>query len=225
MPSNYRQSDSIDQLATALSAAQRAMEGASKDSVNPSFHNKYADLSSIWAAIREPLGANGLSVIQMPSAEGARVTVTTLLAHSSGQWISSDLSLTVKDDSPQAIGIGITYARRYSLAAVGGVAPEDTDGEGAQPRAEDSRAQPKPKVQVRTAAPQESTGDLKASITTAAQGWLQKFIAAKHPEEFQRVMGLHGYQEIDQIPVVVEKAKLLFDDLRMALADLKKGSV
>ena len=136
-------SETINELAAALAAAQGKIENASKDSANPYFRSRYADLASIWDAIRGPLSDNGLAVVQPVRVEGSSVTVTTLLAHASGQWISSDLTMTaqrqMKDgggweklDSPQAIGSCITYARRYALAAMAGVAPEDDDGEGAQ---------------------------------------------------------------------------------------------
>ena len=136
-------SETINALAAALAAAQGKIENASKDSANPYFRSRYADLASIWDAIRGPLSEHGLAVVQPVRVEGSSVTVTTLLAHASGQWISSDLTMTaqrqMKDgggweklDSPQAIGSCITYARRYALAAMAGVAPEDDDGEGAQ---------------------------------------------------------------------------------------------
>ena len=138
-------SETINELAAALAAAQGKIENASKDSANPYFRSRYADLASIWDAIRGPLSEHGLAVVQPVRVEGSSVTVTTLLAHASGQWISSDLTMTaqrqMKDgggweklDSPQAIGSCITYARRYALAAMAGVAPEDDDAEGAQGR-------------------------------------------------------------------------------------------
>ena len=215
----YKQSDSINELATALSAAQRLMEGAAKDSANPFFKSRYADLSSIWLAIREPLGAHGLSVIQVPAAEGSKITITTLLCHTSGQWISSELTMAGKDDSPQGIGSAITYARRYALAAICGVAPEDDDGEKAQGRSTPTGSA---KPQGHAPTPQESTVDLRMSITTAAQNWLKKFMEVSQPQEFRRVLGLHGYEDIGAIPLDTTKAKLLFEDLRMALADCRK---
>ena len=157
----YKQSDSINELATALSAAQRLMEGAAKDSANPFFKSRYADLSSIWLAIREPLGAHGLSVIQMPAAEGSKITITTLLCHTSGQWISSELTMAGKDDSPQGIGSAITYARRYALAAMAGVAPEDDDAEGAQGRRQEPQRQERP---AQLPAPEKPTRQVPAEL-------------------------------------------------------------
>lgn len=117
-------SESIGQLALALSKAQGMIRGAIKDSSNPFFKSKYADLSSVWDACREPLSKNELSVIQIPSDIG----VETVLAHSSGEWIRGFLKICPVKNDAQSIGSALTYARRYALAAMVGIAPEDDDG-------------------------------------------------------------------------------------------------
>lgn len=125
----------IKDLAAALALAQAEMEGAKKDAANPFFKSKYADLSSVWEACRGPLTKHGLSVVQTTSSdENANTVVTTMLLHSSGQWIRDTLTAKPKENSPQGIGSTITYLRRYALAAIAGVAPEDDDGEAAQGR-------------------------------------------------------------------------------------------
>lgn len=121
-------SDSIAALADALSKAQGAMEGALKDSSNPFFKSKYADLASVWSACREALSINGLAVVQMPSSYEGLVQVETVLMHSSGEWISSVLTLRPTKDDPQGMGSTISYARRYALASMVGVYQEDDDG-------------------------------------------------------------------------------------------------
>lgn len=138
-------SQSIKELATALARAQAEIEGANRDSANPFFKSKYADLASVWSACRAALTKNGIAVSQPPEADGAKVTVTTMLLHESGEWISSPLTMTAKEDSPQAVGSAITYARRYALAAMVGVAPEDDDGEGAMGREHKNGSADKPK--------------------------------------------------------------------------------
>jgi hypothetical protein len=127
-------SDTINELAAALAKAQAAIKGATKDSDNPFFKCKYADLASVREACNGPLTSNGLSVAQTLSAEGDCIVVTTMLMHTSGQWIRDSLALKPKDDGPQAFGSAATYARRYSLAAIAGVAPEDDDAEAAEGR-------------------------------------------------------------------------------------------
>ena len=94
-------SASIAALAGALAKAQAAMEGAAKGNINPHFKSKYADLASVWDACREPLTKNGLAVLQPVKADGAHVTVTTLLVHSSGEWIEESLTMTAQQNTPQ----------------------------------------------------------------------------------------------------------------------------
>jgi hypothetical protein len=110
------------------------MEGAKKDSNNPHFRSSYADLASIWDACREPLTKNGLSILQVPSTRPGEVTVWTFLAHASGQYVQGELVLPVAQETAQGYGSAITYGRRYSLAAMTGVAPEDDDGNAASGR-------------------------------------------------------------------------------------------
>lgn len=130
-------SEQINELAEALALAQGEMEGAPKDRQNPHFRSSYADLASVWGACRKPLANHGLSVAQVPrviKGDDPAVEVETLLMHKSGQWISNLLELPVAKADTQGFGSAITYARRYALAAVVGVAPEDDDGEGAMDR-------------------------------------------------------------------------------------------
>ncbi len=126
-------SDSIAALAAALAKAQGSMKGAVKDSANPFFKSKYADLASVVEAIRAAFSANGLSYIQtVEPSDKDEVRVETTIMHSSGEWISCGvLSLPVSKADAQGYGSALTYARRYSLSAAVGVAPEDDDGNAA----------------------------------------------------------------------------------------------
>ena len=130
-------STSIAKLVSALAKAQGEIAGALKDSENPHFRSKYADLASTWDACRQPLAKHELAVLQPVSANGPHVTVTTILAHSSGEWISEALTLTAQQNTPQGVGSAITYGRRYGLAAMVGIAPEDDDGNAASQRLPD----------------------------------------------------------------------------------------
>jgi len=143
-----QKSESIGELAKALAVAQGQISGAKKDSENPFFKSKYADLASVWDACRRPLSENGLSVVQMPRSEitenATIIFVDTLLAHSSGEWVLESLSAVPVKDDPQGIGSCITYLRRYALGAVVGVAPEDDDGNAAS-RPSEGQSAPAPK--------------------------------------------------------------------------------
>ena len=126
------QSESIAALAAALAIAQLEIGGAVKGKSNPAFKSKYADLSSVWDAWQAVGPAQGLAVIQMPGAYVNNcATVTTIIAHKSGEWMRETLSIPVSKQDAQGYGSALTYARRYALAAFVGIAPEDDDGNAA----------------------------------------------------------------------------------------------
>jgi hypothetical protein len=126
------QSDSIKELATALSKVQGELTYAKKDSANPFFKSRYADLESVWDACRDLLARNGLSIIQMPGNyfEG-RMWLITRLCHNSGEWIEQEMSVPVQKADAQSAGSALTYMRRYALAAFIGVVQADDDGNAA----------------------------------------------------------------------------------------------
>lgn len=147
-------SEKVAAIADALAKAQAEIVGAVKDSTNPYYNSKYADLASVWESCRLPLTKNGLAVVQGPSVEVTgephleqvqntkgekrtvlravtRVTVTTLLLHSSGEWISTDVSTVVSSSDPQSVGSAISYLRRYGLSSMVGIPQVDDDAEAA----------------------------------------------------------------------------------------------
>lgn len=180
-------SESIAELAKALCEVQKTELFALTTSKNPFFKSKYADLSSVWEAIREPLTANGLSVVQTTEPVGkivntdAKVSamsvlfpslgddwkkidlkdfkarmesvnrlfdegliIVTTLMHKSGEWIRGRLLLKPDAVTPQGFGSAITYGRRYALAAIIGISPEDDDGEKAMNREKKKQSTQKP---------------------------------------------------------------------------------
>lgn len=133
----------MKELATALAKAQAAIKPALKDSVNPHFKSKYADLSAIWESCREPLSKNGLSIVQTMDFDAGEVWLKTTLLHSSGESIDGRYPLRPIKQDPQGFGSALTYARRYCLAAlVGIVADEDDDGNAASQRNGNGHAAP-----------------------------------------------------------------------------------
>ena len=130
-------SESIKELATALSKAQYQFDGAAKNAKNPHFKSDFANLQSIWEAISEPLHDNGLRVIQSSDVIDGQMILETTLAHSSGEWISGRYPLNPTKNDPQGLGGAVTYARRYALAAIFGVYQVDDD-------ANDASSKPKP---------------------------------------------------------------------------------
>ena len=125
------QSEQVNDLAEALAKAQGSMRGAKKSADNPFFKSKYADLSEVWEACREALSSNGLSVTQTTNILDGQMVMETTLLHSSGQWLKGVYPIKPTKDDPQGMGSAITYCRRYSLAAMVGVAQEDDDGNAA----------------------------------------------------------------------------------------------
>ena len=125
-------SESIAALAAALAKAQSTIQGAIKDTANPFFKSKYADLASVKDAIQIPLSSNCLSYVQVVHNPENGVGVETILMHASGEWLSGGVVFVpVSKADAQGYGSALTYARRYSLSAITGVAPEDDDGNAA----------------------------------------------------------------------------------------------
>lgn len=126
-------SENINELFTALAKAQATMKEASKDGVNPFHKSKYATLDSIWDACRDSLTNNGLSVIQTVDTVETKMVLCTILGHVSGQWIKGNMPIIIDKPTPQSLGSALTYAKRYSLAALVGISSnEDDDAESVQ---------------------------------------------------------------------------------------------
>lgn len=122
-------SDKIDELAKALSKAQQDIITVSTDSKNPFFKSNYASLPAILKALREPLAANGLAFVQSSDSVEGKCYIETVLMHESGQWISGSYPVNPTKNDPQGLGSATTYARRYALCAMLGIAQEDDDGQ------------------------------------------------------------------------------------------------
>jgi len=133
-------SDSINELATALAKAQGEMTHAAKDAEvkvslksGGAYTSKFATLASVFDAVRKPFAANGLAISQLATASSECATVTTILMHSSGQWIEVETKMPIEKPGPHGVGSAISFARRYALGAICGIATDDDDdGNGAQ---------------------------------------------------------------------------------------------
>lgn len=122
----------MQQIATALVKAQRAFAPALKTSTNPHFRSRYADLAACVEAVIDALNANGIALVQRTHDCDNGVAVETLLVHESGESISGGiLHVPAAKQDPQGYGSALTYARRYSLMAACGIAPEDDDANAA----------------------------------------------------------------------------------------------
>ena len=140
-------SESIQNLSAALSKAQAELPAIKFDSKNPFLKNDYASLGAIIAGARPVIAKHGLSVSQLTFGDDGVAGVETVLMHTSGEWISSSISMPIGEEkgksSAQVAGSIITYLRRYSLASILGIySDEDGDGNKPEPERKPTRAKP-----------------------------------------------------------------------------------
>ena len=165
-------SEQLNELAAALAKAQGEIRNPGKDKTatvemksGGKYSYNYGDLAGLLDAIRKPFADNGLCYVQAATNEPGCVHVTTRIIHSSGQWIEETLTMPVGEAKPQALGSAITYARRYAIGSLAGVASEqDDDGAAAQEAASNapSRGNQKPRQDkpAAAAAPPPAGADL-----------------------------------------------------------------
>jgi ERF superfamily len=121
-------------LYAAMAKAFASMEGANKDTVNPHFKVRYADLASVVSAIKPALTENDLWFRQYTHEQSGGVCVETMVCHASGEELSfGKLFVPASKQDAQGYGSALTYARRYSLMTAFGICPEDDDGNSAKP--------------------------------------------------------------------------------------------
>ena len=157
-----KKSESTIELAKALAKFQSEIKDPSKS--GKANYGKYVTLDELLESIRPVLSQNGLSFLQFPGGDGQLITITTVLLHSSGEWIESEpFTLKSQKVDPQGAGSAVTYGRRYSLSAILGVAWDtDDDGQAAShaivSTTERKAEPPTPINQTKPAFPDENTG-------------------------------------------------------------------
>lgn len=125
-------SEQTDKLWPAIVKARQAMKGPKKDSTNPHFKSKYADLSECIEAADAAGSSHGLATLQEPSSDSAGVSVSTIIVHESGQWVQFEpLFIPASKSDAQGFGSAVSYARRYSIKAAWNMADDDDDGNAA----------------------------------------------------------------------------------------------
>ena len=122
-----RRSQAVGKLAAALAAAQAEVRNPPKDSVNPHFKSRYADLATVRDAVLPVFTKHKLSVLQLPCELGDAPGLTTVLLHESGEWVETSVRLRPVKADPQGVGSALTYMRRYALQALAAVAADDDD--------------------------------------------------------------------------------------------------
>lgn len=142
-------SEQIGKLVTALALAQLQTNNPALDKAHPHFKGfRYASLGAHLDAIRAPFAANGLIVTQGVTSEGNHVSVTTMIAHTSGEWMRSTVGMMLPEKATaQNLGAVVTYLRRYAIASMCLLTGDDDtdadeDREARQPPRTDSRPSP-----------------------------------------------------------------------------------
>jgi hypothetical protein len=121
-------SETITEIAKALAKFQSEVSDPNRTKENAFLKSKYVTLDSLLQAVRPVLANNGLSFLQVPFTGADVVSVTTMLLHESGEWLESNpFTLPLMKKDPQGVGSVVTYARRYSLSSILGVAWDEDD--------------------------------------------------------------------------------------------------
>jgi len=193
-------SDEINELATAMAAAQGELENATKATKNEFFKSKYADLAEVLNTVRPVFAAHGLSIVQMPSFADGVAHVETILMHKSGQWISNVASAPVGKQDAQGVGSVITYLRRYSSAAFAGIAQEDDDANASIKQ--DHKAAPKAVAKSHTDVNEIFETAIQAIKTAKDMALLESHFKAavgmcSNEQEKQRVIGVKDLRKAE----------------------------
>jgi hypothetical protein len=159
----------VKEIYQALVKAQSQIRIAIKDSNNPHFRSKYADLASVWDAIRDALHKNGLAVLQLSDVDASGVPVLlTRIIHESGQHVEGRYPIVCKDpQDPQKMVAATTYARRASLSAALGVIADDDDGNTAAGHTASHTAPPSPAKPVSAPTTAKATGNAMTDLFAA----------------------------------------------------------
>jgi hypothetical protein len=178
----------MKQIATALVKAQKAFGPALKTATNPHFRSRYADLAACVEAVMDGLNNNGIALVQQLTESDTGVIVETVFIHESGEMLNcGKLHVPAVKHDPQGYGSALTYARRYSLMAACGIAPEDDDGNAASRKVEKKSEVDESVMADHLAAIEATTSqdDLKKAYVKAyayannEPVWQKKVIAAK----------------------------------------------
>ena len=150
-------------LYSALAAAQAEMGRAVKDATNPAFKSKYADLASVMNACMPALSRHGIAVLQPPFDDETGRYVKTIFVHGdSGETAECRVPLIIGKNDMQGYGSAATYARRYGLMGMAGIAADDDDGNTAV------IAAPKPEAKRQPAEPDNTIPNTIFAISKAA---------------------------------------------------------
>lgn len=196
-------SDSIDKIAPALLAAQRAITAASKSSTNPHFKSRYTDLATLIDTVKPALNDAGIVFLQSPVCDSTGVTVTTRFLHESGQFIEDTCYLPVPQATPQAYGSAITYTKRYQLQSMTGTPSEDDDGEKA------SEAPVARKLTTGEFAKHKAAINDAPTLDTLQRAFTVAYVAAQTAGDHDAVSRLTDLKDVRKADLMTAEAKAL----------------
>lgn len=212
-------SDNINELAKALVAAQLEIKHAKKDAKNPFFKSDYSTLESVSEACLPALNKHGIAVSQLTGVHEGVLSLKTMLMHTSGQWIAGSYPINPVKNDPQAMGSAMSYARRYTLAAIAGVVSGDDDAETAMSRNESESAAHKtqapshPVAKTTSRGPKPSDEQLRMLAEIArTNGWsnedVKTYLKEKLGLESSREMSWMQYASLVEYIEKVPKKKV-----------------
>lgn len=191
----------IKNIYSAFIKAQANIEKAVKDSTNPHFRSKYADLGNVVDAIKPHLEEQGLAFFQKFHECDKGIKIETIVIHESGESISNGiLFVPVTKNDAQGFGSACTYARRYSLQSAFGVAPDDDDGNAASQPRQQQQQRPQMVQQQQAPAAAPVTGDIAEQLQAA--------------QDMKTLVGIFNALDNDQ----KRDFKSTFDAMRSSLA-------
>jgi hypothetical protein len=176
----------MNKIAAALVKAQKSFAPALKTNTNPHFRSKYVGLDGCVEAVIDALNDNGIYLMQSNHESGDGVTVETVFIHESGETVSAGkLHVPASKLDAQGFGSALTYARRYSLMAACGIAPEDDDGNAASKRGTYPAQDARPVSIQNTEAPkpqftQEQITAIQVAVDSAIDAFTAGNVAASH---------------------------------------------
>jgi hypothetical protein len=186
----------MNKIAPAFVAAKKAFGPALKDRSNPAFKSKYADLGACIDAVEDALLANGIAAYHESSEDPAGITIECVLLHESGDTIrGGKLHVPATKHDAQGFGSAMTYARRYSLMAVCGIAPEDDDGNGASKAKADAEKKLAAEQRAQWLEAQAMKLEACESLAELQDAWKAAFAVMKKQQDSEAIATLEPIKD------------------------------
>jgi len=210
----------LGELFAALALAQGELGNAIKDSNNPAFKSKYADLAACWEAWQPCGPKQGLGVLQPARGlcDDGKVRVVTILGHKSGQFVACTTATPASKSDAHGVGSATTYGRRNGFTAMVGISPDDDDGNAAVQRgskADASTQEPTPNAAPANGAPAKE----ESCAAAAALDWAERFIAKAQDEKDSKQLADMQHRQKNKLATMRAKYPEYADRIAKACAE------